>query len=363
MQKNKLSILRQEKKEKRLYYDKKALFNRSYRHFVDPWHNAGCGSATYAAKPEKQGIKIGVCAYKMQDTFILNMVKSLSRQAKQFTAETGENLIVDISDSEESQRLQNEQVKRYIDLNYDVICVNLVDRTNTSTIIDAAIEAGIPLVFFNREPVNADILRADNIYYVGSDAKQSAILQGQMIIDCWLKEKEKIDKNNNNTIDYVMLEGESGHQDATIRTKWSVETVENYGIRLKKQKGAAANWDRSQAAALVEAWYKEIGDEMEFVICNNDDMALGALDAFDKLNVPPVPVVGVDATNDGILAIKEGELLGTVDCNFEKHAEVIFKLAYSLAKTGTPPQDVELLDDRYVRIPLKSITMASFAEK
>ena len=100
-----------------------------------------------------------------------------------------------IADARGSQQEQNDQIDQFISLDYDLLLVNIVDRTNAAVIIDKATQADIPVVFFNREPVREDIFRSDQIYYEGSDAKQSAILQADVIADALEKDRSKIDRN------------------------------------------------------------------------------------------------------------------------------------------------------------------------
>jgi len=305
---------------------------------------------------QKNSIKIGVSIYKSNDTFVAAMVEAMEAKAKKYEMETGVKVNLDVSSAKESQRTQNEQIKRYIALNYDVICVNLVDRTNASTIIDAAMDKNIPIVFFNREPVAEDIFRWENIYYVGTDAKATAVLQGQILIDTYKKSPEMLDKNGDGKLQYVMLEGEMGHQDAIIRTEWSVQTLTDYGIPMEKIESAAANWERSQAAALMEQWIDAHGKEIEVVLCNNDDMALGAADALTKANITDIAVVGIDATQSGVKAVEEGKLLGTVDCNAKKQGEAIFDISAGICSDGEVPSTVVLDNSRYVRAPLTKVT-------
>lgn len=305
---------------------------------------------------KKNSIKIGVSIYESNDTFVDLMVDSMVEKAKKYELETGIKVNLDVSSAKESQRTQNEQIKRYISLNYDVICVNLVDRTNASTIIDAAMDKNIPIVFFNREPVAEDIFRWENIYYVGTDAKATAVLQGQILIDAYNKNPEMFDKNGDGKLQYVMLEGEMGHQDAIIRTEWSVQTLTDYGIPMEKIESAAANWQRSQAAALMEQWINTYGKKIEVVLCNNDDMALGASDALTKANIDNIAVVGIDATQAGVKAVEEGKLLGTVDCNAQKQGETIFEISAGIWSEGNVPDNVKLENNRYVRAPLTKVT-------
>ena len=87
-----------------------------------------------------------------------------------------------------NQNTQNSQVERLISLGCDALCVNIVDRSAASIIIDKAMDAGIPVVFFNREPVEEDMNRWEKLYYVGADAKESAVLQGQILVDAYKKD-------------------------------------------------------------------------------------------------------------------------------------------------------------------------------
>lgn len=309
----------------------------------------------FSSEPEKDILKIGVLVYNGDDTFISGIMEALDQEVKNYEIEEGIQLNLDFSSADENQRTQNEQMERYVSLGYDVLCVNLVDRTNGGDIIDMAIANDIPLIFFNREPVEEDILRSENFYYIGSNAKQTAILQGEIILDYWNKHKEIVDKNQNNKLGYVMLEGEAGHQDTIFRSTWVVETLEENNVKMEKLKSDTANWDRSQAAALIEQWYREIGNEIELIICNNDDMALGAADALKKIGVDNIPIVGIDATKEGRQAVRTKKLIGTVDCNVVGHAEAIFKVALALGEGKLLPEDIIFEKDNYVRIELKSI--------
>ena len=101
-------------------------------------------------KEENKGIKIGVSVYKSNDAFVAEIVKYMEESAREYEQETGVKINLDVSAAKSSQRTQNEQIKRYISLGYDVICVNIVDRTDASSIIDSATAEGIPIVFFQQ---------------------------------------------------------------------------------------------------------------------------------------------------------------------------------------------------------------------
>lgn len=320
---------------------------------------------TYSSKNRTEGkiIKIGVSVYRASDTFIASIIHELEKAVTEKEQEEDITVILDISDGKENQAEQNEQVERYIALEYDVICVNLVDRTNASMLIDKAVSADIPIIFFNREPVAEDIFRDAQIYYVGSEAKKSAEMQGNLILEAYKENPERIDKNGDGVIEYAMIEGEVGHQDTIIRTEYSVKTLESGGLKLKKVAGFIANFDRNQSAALVEQWYKENSlKEIELFISNNDDMALGVVDALERLDKPIIPIVGIDGIPQGIEAVKEGKMLGTAVSDAKVYAENIFELAFALGNHTPVPDTVKLEKERYVWIPWKMCT-ANSAEK
>lgn len=295
-------------------------------------------------------LRIGVAVYKGDDTYISNMTESMRQDVDDWCEETGERIYVTVSDARESQSAQNEQIARFLSLEYDVLCVNLVDRTDAANVIDKAREAGVPVIFFNREPVQEDLQTWDEVYYVGSDARQSAVLQAQIVLELWRDDPAALDLSGDGVVQYVMLEGESRHQDAMIRTEVSVQTLKDAGIPLERVDSGIANWDRNQAAALTEGYFEEYPG-IELILCNNDDMALGAADAVERLGLDFHNIVGIDGTPQGLEAMEEGKLMGTVVMDYPAHGEAIFKLARALALGGDPGEAVQAAD-RVVRVPM-----------
>ena len=144
----------------------------------------GIGSGS-AKEEKKNSMRIGVLLYRGDDTFIGTLRLSLEERAKEYEKETGIKVTLDVMDAKGSQNTQNNQVERLIGLECDALCVNMVDRSAASGVIDKAMAADIPIVFFNREPVEEDMNRWEKLYYVGADAKESAVLQGQILVDAY----------------------------------------------------------------------------------------------------------------------------------------------------------------------------------
>ena len=160
-------------------------------------------------------LHVGVTYYDQSDTFLNQLLICLKEQLQEYENDDFETALT-IRSADGSQWLQEDQVKELIDAGCNVLCVNLVDRADPSEIIDLARDNHVPIIFFNREPVAADMMQWDELYYVGADARQSGVMQGELAAD-WIRENSQVDRNKDGKIQYVILEGEPSHQDAIDR--------------------------------------------------------------------------------------------------------------------------------------------------
>ena len=309
---------------------------------------SGCGSSE---ETEKDSMRIGVSLYRGDDTFINNIRQELETCAKEYEQETGIKVHLDVEEAKGNQYTQNNQVERFIALDCDVLCINPVDRTAASAVIDKAMAGNVPVVFFNRHPVEEDMNRWDELYYVAASAKESAVLQGQIVVDSYREDPSLLDSDGDGVISYVLLEGESSHQDSLIRTEWSIQTLKDAGVPIERITGGIANWERSQASALMEQWLAQYPDTIELVICNNDDMALGAIDAMERAGVSGIQVVGIDGTTPGLRAVESGKMMGTVSSDKEAYAQAIFTIAADKAMGKDVAEDIELENGKYYNCP------------
>lgn len=310
------------------------------------------------SEQQVQNVKIGIVAYRKDDTFVSSLCNDLENYSKKRETESGKKISLNIVDSQSSQALQNDQVESFLSKNYKAICVNMVDRTAAAVIVDKVKKAGIPVIFFNREPVEEDLRMWDKAYYVGADAAQSGTIQGQIIDNAYRKNPRSIDRNGDGVIQYVMLEGEQGHQDSLLRTEYSIKALVDSGLKVEKLANDTANWQRAQGTAKMTQFLAKYGSRIEVVLANNDDMALGAIDAIRESpvkNHSPV-VIGVDGTQPGLEAIRNGSMLGTALNDANLQAQAIFDLAYSYACGNGLPKSVKLQSGHYVYIPYRMIT-------
>lgn len=303
-------------------------------------------------REEASQVRIGITLYREDDTFLNSICRVLEEKAKEYEKNTGIRIILDVVDAREDQNTQNSQVDRFLTLGCDVICVNMVDRSAASVIIDKAMDQDVPVIFFNREPVEEDISRWEKLFYIGADPKAEGICQGNMMADAYEKEPFVLDLDGDGKVSYVILEGERGHQDSQMRTEWAVQTLKDRGGDVEKLTGGIANWQRSQADALMGQWLDQFPEQIELVIGNNDDMALGAIDAIRRLGlIRPICVVGIDGVPAGLEAVQSSDMLGTVSIDREAYGDTMIRMALSLAQTGKAPEDISLEKGVYFRCP------------
>ena len=254
-----------------------------------------------------------------------------------------------------------------LDAGCEILAVDLVDRTEPSNIIKMAKKENIPVIFFNREPVREDLMQWDKLYYVGGDARQSGMMQGEIAADM-IRDNDAVDRNQDGKIQYVLLEGETGHQDAIIRTDSVVKTIKEQGIILERLSLQFANWNRGQAENKMTQLINQYGDEIELVLSNNDEMALGAVAAYDALDYDkdrrPM-IFGIDGLEGALDAVQKGTIQGTVYNDRHGQAEQISRLAMTLFQGQTPPKE-DLENERYIFLPYQKVTaenVESFMEQ
>lgn len=327
---------------------------------------SGCGNEKFSDEKTKN-IKIGVSVYDQYDTFVTELVSSLQSYAKAKEKDWGVTITLEIQDAENSQMIQNDQMDDFIQDGCDIACINLVDRTDASTIIEKAKSSDVPVIFFNRELVEEDLERWNKLYYVGADAFVSGKLQGEILVEECKKNFSKIDKNGDGILQYVMLEGEPGHNDSMVRSISVINEITDRGYLVKKLADEIANWNRDQAANKMTQFLDSFGNEIEVVLANNDDMALGAIDAMkadgmrsDSEDWPMV--LGIDGTTVGLKAVENGEMLGTVLNDAKGQAQGMLELSYSIVMDSSLDERFELLDGKYIRQPYKIVTKKNLGE-
>ena len=321
----------------------------------------GCGgskeeAATTSSEPK---VSLGFTVYRYDDNFM-----ALVRQAIEKAGGEVENVSILMNDSQNDQSKQNDQVDVLISRGVDALAINLVDPAAAQTVIDKAKADNIPVVFYNKEPSKEALASYDKAFYVGTESKESGIIQGDLIAKHWEANSEW-DLNGDGQIQYVLLKGEPGHPDAEARTSYVISTLnDTHGITTEELHMDTAMWDTAQAKDKTEAWLSgPNGSKIEMVICNNDGMALGAIEALNANGRPEIPVFGVDALAEALVKIEGGEMAGTVLNDAVNQGQATFDLAYNLAiGNGATDGTDWKMDDKAVRVPYVGVDVDNLAE-
>ncbi|MCZ9850661.1 galactose ABC transporter substrate-binding protein [Brachyspira hyodysenteriae] len=315
------------------------------------------GGSSSSSTTTTDGPTIGVTIYRYDDNFM-----SFYRRNIETRISGKANLI--INDSQNNQAQQNDQVDVMIQKDSKALAINLVDPQAAQTIIDKAKTKNIPVVFFNKQPSAEAMASYDKTWYVGTTPEESGDMQGKIVVDTW-KANPAWDKNGDGIIQYALLKGEPGHPDAEARTSHVTLYVTNNGLKVEKLEEQTAMWDTAKAKDIVDAWIQKYGDKLEYIFCNNDAMALGALQSVQALGYNKegdttkfIPIVGVDAIPDMINEIKKGTIVGSVLNDPVGQSQALVDITLNVAAGKDPLEGTTwTLDDvKAVRVPYVPIT-------
>lgn len=244
-----------------------------------------------------------------------------------------------------------------------MLAVNSVDAAASRHILEKAEACGIPVVFFNNEPDPAN-MPCEGWYYVGARAEQSGLMAGELMAD-YFRANPIADGNGDGAIQCVILKGRIGDLDAELRTEYCVKALREAGFDVDIMAVETANWQRSEAREVMSEWLTSYTG-IEAVFANNDDMALGAIDALKAAGYFTlgrfIPVVGVDATAQAVEAMGEGTLVGTVLNDAVNIGRATLNLALALANDLPVTEETvgyPVTGGRYVWIPYAKVTGAS----
>ena len=292
--------------------------------------------------------KVGVCIYQFSDNFMTLFRNELESYLieKGFSKDN-----ITIVDGANDQATQSGQIDNFIADGVDVLIINPVNSSSAATITDKVVGANIPLVYINREPDAAEEQRwADNnwnVCYVGCDARQSGTMQGEIIADLGM---DKIDMNGNGKVDYIMIEGDPENVDAQYRTEFSIKALEDAGLEVNCLDDQVGMWDQAKGQELCANDLSQYGDEIEVVFCNNDAMALGALQAIQAANRTvgkDIYLVGVDALTEVVQDVIDGTISGTV---FNDHFSQSHSAADAAANYLTGAENDHYIGCDYVKV-------------
>lgn len=310
-------------------------------------------ASDFLEKPDMEGVdvdnaKIGISIYQFTDNFMTLYRTELVRYLTEDLGFNPDNIVV--QDGKNDQAEQTNQINNFITDQVDVMILNLVQSSSAPQVTDMCNEAGIPVVYINRQPdeTESDRWASDGIKatYIGADARQSGTFQGEEILET----ENKGDINGDGKVSYIMVQGDPENIDAQYRTEYSIKALTDAGVEVDELLLQRGDWDQAKGQQIVQDALTQFGDQVEVVFCNNDAMALGALQAIQAAGRTvgeDIYLVGVDALTDAVQNIVDGNFTGTVFNDYFGQAQGAANLAVKFLK-GEEVAPVNMVD--YVKV-------------
>lgn len=309
---------------------------------------------------------LGAAIYSSADNFNTYLASAIEKTASEGYFECT------VEDAQNDQATMNDQVDAMIAKGASAIALSLVDISGAQTIIQKAQNAGnIPVIFLNKEVTDLTALSSyDNCYQVLSTAgTYGAEIQAEQVAEAFnaTDGEVTIDKNGDGVLQYVMLMGSSDHTATIPRADGFKEGLDEAGIKYEELECDYGDWDTATAKEKMDAWVSKYGDEIEFVVCANDAMAIGALQSVEAAGFNQngfesekyIPISGIDALPDTLNYINSGEIFCSVLQDSATQGKLAVQVADNLVN-GKDPLDgldgYELEEGtKAIRVPYKAI--------
>jgi inositol transport system substrate-binding protein len=268
-------------------------------------------------------MKIGVSMSQFDDTWLTYLRESMDQKAKSYP----DGVQLQFEDARSDVVRQLSQVESFISQKVDAIVVNPVDTAATRKITQAAVKAGIPLVYVNRRPDDLNLPKG--VVTVASNDREAGEMQMQYLAD-------KMGGKG----DIVILLGDLANNSTTNRTQGVKEVLAKYP-NIKIEQEQTGIWSRDKGMTLVNDWLTQ-GRKFDAIVSNNDEMAIGAAMALQQAGVDKgsVLIAGVDGTPDGLNAVKKGSLAVSVFQDAKGQADGSIDTAVKMARNEPVEQAV-----------------------
>ena len=306
------------------------------------FHSTQSSIALSAVNPENP-VKIAVFLNDFNDQFISTVKKNLETIQSNNTNKVQFTFF----DAKGNQVIQNELIDRALNNDFNLIVLNPVttDIDKIQGALNEIVRKNIPLIlYYAQTPQIVNFLRPyRNAVIIDTDINQSGILQGEILADTWKANKETLDKNRDDIMQYIMLKGPANNTETIARTKYSVQALNEAGIKTQELSSIVCNWDEECAESAIRSNLLTLDGRIEAIISNNDAMAIGAIKALQEYSYNKgdnskkyIPVVGVDALPEAKELIKQGIMTGTVVQDPSLHADAIYTIGMNLASGNYP---------------------------
>lgn len=288
-------------------------------------------------------VNVGVLLYSFDDMYMSQIKQNLEHIQK-----NNENIVkFTFFDCKNNQAIQNQILDSLSTTSFNLLFVDLIDTKEIAIkeVIYKAKEKDISLIIFNIDPssISDEIQKYYNkVFFLITDSKQLGTLQGDILVKQWNSDRNLIDKNKDNIIEYITLQGTPTSPIAFERTKSAISTLNYAGIQTQQLELKNAYWDKQIAETVTESLILKYGNRIEVIISNNDAMAIGAIQALQKYGYNQndkskyVSVVGIDALQEAKELINKGIMTGTVTQDPAAVTEALYKVGTNLLNNTNP---------------------------
>ena len=329
-------------------------------------------SAVGAFAEEVKEYDIRALIWKYDDTYGSSVRQAMQATVDELNEEGEYNIKFTMYDAADDMAKQVEQATMLVGEKPDFVIINLAEVASGQQLVDMFTEAGIPFLFYNKEPsaetVQSVVVDSGSIF-IGTTPREAGDMQGEILAEMWAADPASIDVNGDGKVQFVEFMGEPNNPEAIARTQYSEETAIAQGVPLDPALDEyiiVANWDTAQAQEKMTPTWTATEGNIEVVFVNNDDMGTGVVAAMNAFGYntgnegdPSIIVIGVDATASALEAIKAGKMTATVkqDGDAMGYANVMIALNYLETGSWLDGTDYEYAADGYsVRIPYAKIT-------
>lgn len=329
-------------------------------------------STVGAFAEEVKEYDIRALIWKYDDTYGSSVRQAMQEAVDEINAEGEISIKFTMYDAADDMAKQVEQATMLVGEKPDFIIINLAEVASGQQLVDMFTEAGIPFLFYNKEPseetVQSVVVDSGSIF-IGTTPREAGDMQGEILAELWAADSAAVDTNGDGKVQFVEFMGEPNNPEAIARTQYSEETAVAQGVPLEpalEEYVIVANWDTAQAQEKMTPTWTATDGNIEVVFVNNDDMGTGVVAAMNAFNYntgregdPSIIVIGVDATDSALEAIKAGKMTATVkqDGDAMGHANIAIALNYLQTGSWLEGTDYAYAADGYsVRIPYAKIT-------
>jgi methyl-galactoside transport system substrate-binding protein len=288
---------------------------------------------------------VAVILHRIDDPYMVRLRESLENIEK----DNKNNVKYTFFDSKNNIAIQGEILDSALQGNFDLFILNSADKKENTVedVINKVKQRNLPLILMNipQEIVSKVSSLYNKVAFVTPDSKQAGINEGKIIVDLWNSNKKVIDKNGDDILQYVLLQGPSDDPQAINRTKYAISTINDSGIKTQQLELISGKWIKELAKSSIDNVLLKYNGRIEAIISNNDAMAIGAIEALQKYGYNKgdksknIAVVGIDGIPEAKDLIDKGLMTGTIIQDSKVEAEMFYTIGMNLVNNLNPTEN------------------------